>query len=74
MHLGGDDNLIPIRRVFQTVSEDLLTRSIGVDVGGIEKIDPQLEGFLDDRLAAFLVTDPFVNPTLCVTESYVAPN
>jgi hypothetical protein len=46
MHLGGDDDLIPIRRVFQTVSEDLLTRSIGVDVGGIEKIDPQLEAFL----------------------------
>jgi hypothetical protein len=53
----------------QTVSEDLLTCSTGVDVGGIEKIGPQIKCFLDDRLAAFVVKHPLVNPPFCVTES-----
>jgi hypothetical protein len=39
-----------------------LTLPKGIDVGGIEEIDPQLEGFLDDRPAVFLVEHPLVDP------------
>jgi hypothetical protein len=46
VHLGGDDDLVPIREVLQSASEDLLTLPNGIDVGGIEEIDPQLEAFL----------------------------
>src|SRR5207302_8689478 len=62
MHLGGDDNLVPLGEVLQSASEELLTLAKGIDVGGIEEIDPQLEGFLDDRPAVFFVQHPFVSP------------
>ena len=72
MHLGGDDDLVPIGEVLQSASEDLLTRANGIDVGGIEEIDPQLEGFLDDRPAVFFVQHPFVNPPCRVPEPHAA--
>src|SRR5262249_16602337 len=50
--------------------EDLLTRPNRIDVGGIEEIDPQIEGFLDDRPAVFLVQHPFVNPAFRVPEPH----
>src|SRR2546423_1440432 len=70
MHLGGDDDLVPIGEVLQSASEDLLTLPNGIDVGGIEEIDPQLEGFLDDRSAVFFVKHPFVNPMFRVPEPH----
>src|SRR5437588_4919732 len=70
VHLGGDDDLVPIGEVLQSASEDLLTRAKGIDVGGIEEIDPQLEGFLDDRPAVFFVKHPFVYPTFRVPEPH----
>src|SRR5690242_7542444 len=70
MYLGGDDDLVPIREVLQSASEDLLTRPQGIDVGGIEEIDAQFEGFLDDRPAVFLVKHPFVNPTCRIPEPH----
>ena len=72
VHLGGDHNFVALGEVLQSASEVLLTRSKGIDVGGIEEIDAQLEGFLDDRPAVFLVKHPFVKPTLGVTEAHAA--
>jgi hypothetical protein len=70
IHLGGNDYLVQIREVLQSASEDLLTPPNGLDIGRIEEIDPQLEGFLDDRLAFFFVEHPLVNPTLRVPEPH----
>src|SRR6266704_6397463 len=70
MHLSGDDDLVPLREVLQSTSEDLLTLPKGIDVGGIEEIDPQLEGFLNDRPAVFFVKHPYVNPTFRVPEPH----
>src|SRR5947209_8871278 len=70
VHLGGDDDLVPLREVLQSASEDLLTLPKGIDVGGIEEIDPQLEGFLDDRSAVFFVQYPFVKPMFRVPEPH----
>jgi len=39
-------------------------------VGGIEEIDPQFEGFLDDRSAVFFVQHPFVNQMFRVPEPH----
>src|SRR5690348_14913026 len=70
VYLGGDDDLVPIREVLQSASEELLTRANGIDVGSIEEVDPQIEGFLDDRSTVFFVQHPFVNPTLRVPEPH----
>ena len=70
MYLGRNDDLIPLREVLQSTAEVLLTRPNGVDIGGIEEIDPQLEGFLDDRPAVFLVEHSFVNPTSRIPEPH----
>src|SRR6266581_2052216 len=70
VHLGGDDDLLPIREVLQGASEDLLTLPNGIDVGRIEEVDPQLERFLDDRPAVFLVKHPLVNPTFGVPKAH----
>ena len=47
VHLGGDDDHVPIREVLQAASEDLLTLSNRIDVGGMEEGGGQLEGFLE---------------------------
>src|SRR6266700_2472901 len=70
VHLGGDDDLVPLGEVLQSASDDLLTRAKGIDVGGSEEIDPQLEGFLDDRSAVFFVQYPFVKPMFRVPEPH----
>ena len=70
MHLRGDDNLVPIGEVLQSASEELLTRAKGIDVGGVEEIDPQLKGFLDNRPAVFFTQHPFVNPTFRVPKPH----
>src|SRR5688572_29912182 len=72
MYLGSNNDLIPLREVLQSAPEDLLTRPNGIDIGRIEEIDAQLEGFLDDRPAIFLIQHPFVNPTLRVPKPHTA--
>src|SRR5205807_456318 len=56
--------------VLEGASEDLLTRPKGIDVGGIEEVDTQLQGFLDDRPAVVLVEHPLVNPPVRVPEPH----
>ncbi len=68
--LGSDNNLVPLCEVLQRASEDLLTPSNGIHVGGIEEIDPQFEGVLDDRSAVLLVQHPLMDPAGCVPESH----
>src|SRR4030067_1697009 len=68
LHLGGNDDLVPMREVLQSASEELLTSPNAIDIGGIEEMDPQSEGFLDNWPAVFFVKHPFVNPTFRVPE------
>ncbi len=70
MHLGGDDDLIPIREILQRASKNLLALANGINIGRIEEINPQLKRFLDDRPAILLVEHPLVNPTLRIPKPH----
>src|SRR5947209_2032095 len=70
VYLGSDDDLVPIREVLQGTSEDFLTRPERIDVGGIEEVDPQFQGVLDDRPAVFLMQHPLVNPPFRIPEPH----
>jgi hypothetical protein len=70
--LGGDHHVVAVGEVLQRASEDLLTHPKRINVGGIEEIDPQLKGVLDDRAAVFLVQHPLVNPACRVSEPHAA--
>src|ERR1051326_5066283 len=72
VYLSSDDDLVPIGEVPQSPSENLLTRADRIDIGGIEKIDPQLQGFLDDRPAVFFIQYPLMNPPCRVAEPHAA--
>ena len=56
--LGRDHDLVSLREVAQGAADDLLARAVGVGVGGVEEIDAELEGSLDERPARFLVERP----------------
>jgi hypothetical protein len=60
MHLGGDHHLVARREILQRPPDDLFARAIGIDIGGIEEIDPALERLLDERAALLLVQGPAV--------------
>ncbi len=70
VEFGGDDDLVAIREVSQGAPENRLTGAKRIDVGGIEKVDTELECPLDDRPAVRLVQNPFVKPALGVAEAH----
>jgi hypothetical protein len=67
---GGNDNLIPMSKVLQSTSDNLFTAANRIDIGRIKEIDPQFNGFLNDRSAIFLVKHPFVNPPCGIPEPH----
>jgi hypothetical protein len=72
MYLGGDNDLIPIGELLQSASEDFFTLANRINIGGIEEINPQLQGFLYDWAALFFIKHPFMNPTLGVPEPHTS--
>ena len=58
VHLGGDDDLVAVREVPQRASDDLLAGPVGVHVGGVEEVDTELEGLLDEGSAVLLGEGP----------------
>jgi hypothetical protein len=70
--LGSDDDLVSLRKVRERASKNLLTCPNGIDIGGIEEVDPQVKGFFDDRSALLFVEHPLMNPTAGVPEPHAA--
>ena len=46
--------------VLEGLSDELLARAMGIDIGGIEEVDALAERLLDDGLGSWLVYDPLV--------------
>ena len=58
MHLGGDTTSSRLGEILQRAADDLLARAVGIDVGGVEEVDAELERALDERPALLLVERP----------------
>jgi hypothetical protein len=69
-HFGGNDHLTPVGEVLNCAPEDFLALTVGIDIGRIEKIDPQFEGFLDNQPAVFLINNLFVKRTFRVSKPH----
>ena len=53
--LGRDDQLIAFPHLPQKPADDLFARALGVSVGGVEKINSELERARDEGAALFFV-------------------
>ena len=60
VHLGREHDVLARGEVAQRAAGDLLAAAAGVDVGGVEDVDPRVERVLDDRATGGLVEDPRV--------------
>ena len=58
MHLGGEDDLFHLRHLPQGASGDLLAHPHRVHVGGVEEVDAQIQGFLEERAGVDFVEYP----------------
>lgn len=54
-HLRRDDEFVPSS--LDGVPDDALALAVGVDVRGVEDVDPRVDGAVDDRVGVVLVTD-----------------
>jgi hypothetical protein len=70
--LGGEDDLVAVGHVGEGVADDLLGRAIGVDVGGVEEVDPGVERPLDDLPTLGLRQRPLVFAALGIAEGHAA--
>ena len=47
--LGGDHHLVALGEVLQRLAGDPLALALGIDVGGVEEVDPGLDRLLEER-------------------------
>ena len=64
MDLGRDHDILAARELLQRAADDFLRGAVGIDVGGIEEIDPELERLLDQRPAVFLIERPWMRAAI----------
>ena len=62
--LGRDHDLVASGEVAQGAADDLLARAVGVGVRGVEEVDAELDGTLDERPALLFVERPGVRTAL----------
>jgi hypothetical protein len=58
MHLRGDHHLVAPCEILERAADDLLARAVGIDIGGIEECDAELQRSLDEGAALLLVEGP----------------
>ncbi len=58
--LGGDDGVFAFGVGFEEAAEDLFAGADGVDVGGVEEVDAEVEGLFEEGLAVGFVERPGV--------------
>jgi hypothetical protein len=56
--LGGDHHLFALGEFLQRPAGDLLGGPLRVDVGGVEEVDPVLDGGLEERLGLLVLQHP----------------
>src|ERR1019366_3405504 len=54
MHLGGEHHLVP-PSPGEGLTDDLLGLALRVDVGGVDEVDPRVEGPMDDADRVFVI-------------------
>ena len=59
-HLGGDHQFVAAGIILQCLSDDLLRRTVRIRIGGVEEIDPEVDGFADQWPALMLGQSPRV--------------
>jgi hypothetical protein len=72
VHLGGDHHLVAARVVEQRLADDLLAGAVGVDVGGVEEVDAEVERLPDERPARGLAHRPRVVAAVGRAEAHAA--
>jgi hypothetical protein len=70
--LRGDDDLVAAGVLLQRLPDDLLARPGGVDVRGVEEVDAELDGLLDQRPAVLLAEGPRMAASVGFAERHAA--
>ena len=60
VELGGDDGVFAFGVGFEEAAEELFAGAGGVDVGGVEEVDAEVEGLLEEGLAVGFAESPGV--------------
>ena len=58
VHLGGEDDRVPLPVALERLPHDLLARADAVDVGRVEKVYPRVDGAVDDPERVLLAGPP----------------
>ncbi len=58
VNLGGDDDGLTAGTALEETPKHLFAGAAGVDVGGVEEVDSQIERLAQERLAVLLVEAP----------------
>lgn len=64
VHLGGQHDLVAAGEVGQRPADDLLAGAVGIDVRGVEEVDPCLDGLPYEGPAGLLVQRPAVGTAI----------
>ena len=62
--LGCDHDVLAAHEILQRAADDFLRGAVRIDIGGIEKIDAEVERLLDQRPALLLVQRPWMRATI----------
>jgi hypothetical protein len=62
--LGREHHVVTLDEILQRAADDFLGCAVGIDIGGIEEIDAEIEGLLDQGAALFLVQRPGMRATI----------
>ncbi len=72
VHLGREHDLVTPGEVGERPADDLLAGAVGVDVGGVEEVDPGLQRLPDQRARGLLVEGPLVHAPVGQTVGHAA--
>jgi hypothetical protein len=70
--LGRDDDLAAACVLEQGPADDLLARAVGVHVGGVEEVDAEIQGLLQERAARRLAQGPGVRAAVGLAIAHAA--
>ena len=71
-HLGGDHDFVAPRKILERLSDDFLGGAVRIGIGGVEKIDAQIDGLADQRPALALGKAPGMIPAFGNAEGHAA--
>src|SRR5712691_2240191 len=63
-HFRGHDQLVTPAHLAQGATDDLFARAVGINVGGVEEINSEIQGARDERPALLFVQTPGMTAAL----------